>query len=110
VNQNGQWVFYEGHWRVAAPPQPTVVYEPPPAPPAVEIESAPPEPIVEVRPAVPFAGAVWIPGYWQWNGVRHLWVGGRWSAPRPGWGWEPHRWERGPGGRWHFVHGGWRRR
>jgi hypothetical protein len=109
ANQNGQYTFFEGHWRVAAPPQPTVVYEPPPPQPVVEVEAAPPEPIVEVRPAAPFAGAVWLPGYWQWHGHHHMWIGGRWSAPRAGWVWEAHRWDRGPGGRWHQVPGHWRK-
>src|SRR5258708_6937286 len=86
-------IWIAGHWRVAAPPAPTVVYEPPPAPvQPVEVEVAPPAPIVEVRPAEPFTGAVWIPGYWQWNGAHHIWVGGRWSAPRAGWTWEPAHW------------------
>ena len=109
ANQNGQWTYFEGHWRLAAPPQPTVVYEPAPEPAQpVEVEVAPPTPIVEVRPALPFAGAVWIPGYWHWNGARHVWVGGRYSAPRAGYAWEPARWE--PHGRFHrWVPGHWRR-
>ena len=110
VNQNGQWVFYEGHWRVSAPAAPTVVYQPPPEPAQpIEVEAAPPAPIAEVQPAAPFGGAVWIPGYWQWNGHHHVWVGGHWSAPRAGWVWEPHKWEHGPRGRWHHVPGHWRK-
>jgi hypothetical protein len=101
------WVFVEGHWRWAQAASPSAYDEPAPPPAAVEVASQPPADIVEVRPATPFGGAVWLPGYWNWNGYHHVWVGGHWSAPRAGWVWEPHRWERGPGG-WHMNHGHWR--
>ena len=109
VNEGGRWVFFEGHWAMSQPASPSYVYDPGPAP-AQElvVQQAPPEPIVEVRPAAPFGGAVWIPGYWHWNGSRHAWVGGHWSAPRAGWVWEPHHWQRTPRG-WVHVHGHWRR-
>jgi hypothetical protein len=74
----------------------------------VYAEQAPPEAIVEVRPAMPFAQAVWIPGYWHWHGRSHQWVGGHWSAPRVGYRWETARWER-DGGRYRYYPGGWRR-
>jgi hypothetical protein len=110
VNDGGQYVFYEGHWALNQPSQPTYVYDPGPAPAQeIVVQQAPPPDIVEVRPAAPWAGAVWIPGYWHWNGARHVWVGGHWSAGRPGWAWEPHRWVRGPGGGWHYAPGHWRR-
>lgn len=104
--QNGAWVFIEGHWRAPAP-QPTAYYEPP-APVEVVANAEPPAPIVETRPAMPFAGAVWMPGYWHWNGHHHVWIGGRWSAARAGWTWEPHHWVRTPAG-WRMEHGHWRR-
>src|SRR5262249_18399810 len=108
-NQGGQWTFYEGHWALNQPTSPTYGYEPGPAPAREWVaEGAPPEPIAEVRPMAPFAGAVWIPGYWQWNGYRHVWVGGHYSAPRAGWVWEPHHWQRTPRG-WVHVTGHWRR-
>jgi hypothetical protein len=107
VSEGGQWAFYEGHWRIAAPPTTPVVYQPAPTVQPVVVETAPPAPLVEVRPAVPYAGAFWIPGYWYWHGARHFWVGGRWSAPQPGRVWEPHRWER-DGVHWRFVVGRWR--
>jgi hypothetical protein len=75
----------------------------------VVVDVAPPAPYVEVVPAVPFAGAVWIGGYWGWSGGRHSWVPGRWDRPRSGYGWTPHRWEQ-RGGRWHLHEGGWSRR
>jgi hypothetical protein len=109
VNEGGTWVFYEGHWALNQPTQPTYVYEPgPPPPQEVVVQQAPPPDVVEVRPAAPFGGAVWIPGYWHWNGYRHSWVGGHWSAPRAGWAWEPHHWVRAPGG-WRWAPGHWRR-
>ena len=109
ANQNGSWMFYEGHWRVAAPPQPTVVYQPPPEPAQpIQVDVAPPAPIVEARSAPPFAGAIWIPGYWHWNGHQHVWLAGRWSAPRQGWVWEPAHWQ-GHGHHHRFVPGHWRR-
>jgi len=70
------------------------------------VDVAPPAPYVEVVPAVPFTGAVWIGGYWGWNGGRHQWVAGRWEHPRPGYGWRPHAWVQ-QGGRWHLHAGGW---
>ncbi len=111
VNQGGHWSFYEGHWRMNVAPAPTVVYEPaPPVAQPMVIESEPPPPIAEVRPVSPFGGAVWIPGYWEWHGHHHVWVGGHWSAPRAGFAWEPHRWVRDPGGHWRMEEGHWRRR
>lgn len=109
VNEGGRWVYFEGHWVVSQPTSPSYVYEPAPAP-AQEtvVEAAPPADIVEVRTAAPFAGAVWIPGYWHWNGNRHMWVGGHWSAARAGMVWEPHHWQRTPHG-WRDVPGRWRR-
>ena len=74
---------------------------------AIIVEVAPPAPRVEVVPA-PRVGYVWAPGYWNWNGRRHVWVGGRWVGERRGYRWEPHGWDEREG-RWHFREGGWRR-
>jgi hypothetical protein len=107
-NRAGRYVYVDGRWN-APVAQPNVVYEPPPPPATVvEIQTAPPAPIVEVRPAPPLRGAVWIPGYWQWNGQRHMWIGGRWSAPRAGFRWEPDHWVHGDHG-WRVEHGRWAR-
>jgi len=93
--------------------QPPVAYgpvgEPMQAPIAVA-EVPPPAPYAEVIPVIPFAGAVWIGGYWGWQGNRHVWIGGNWAAPRPGYVWNPHRWVPVAGGRWHLMGGGWARR
>ena len=72
----------------------------------VEIEIAPPPPRVEVVPA-PRRGYVWAPGYWRWNGHRHVWVNGVWVRERYGWHWEPDAWVQGPNGRWHLARGHW---
>ncbi len=107
-NRSGRWAFNEGRWRMGAPPAPTVVYEPPPPPPQViEVQMAPPPPIVEVRPNAP-PGSVWIPGYWHWNGQRHMWIGGRWSAARAGMRWEPDHWVN-TGRGYRMEHGRWAR-
>jgi hypothetical protein len=72
----------------------------------VEIQVAPPPPQVEVVPA-PRVGYVWAPGYWRWNGRRHVWINGRWVGERRGWHWVPEAWVQGPNGRWHLVPGRW---
>ena len=72
--------------------------------PAVDV--APPAPYVEVVPLIPFPGAIWIGGYWGWNGGRHQWVPGRWDRPRVGYSWRPHAWLQ-IGGQWRLRGGGW---
>ena len=76
------------------------------APDEVVVDVAPPAPYVEVVPVIPYAGAIWIGGYWGWHGGRHNWVPGRWEAPRPGYSWRAHAWVN-QGGRWHLRGGGW---
>ncbi len=73
------------------------------------IDAPPPAPYYEAQPVMPFPGALWIGGYWGWAGGRHNWVPGYWERPRPGYRYEPHRWEphSGGGGRWHLRLGGW---
>jgi hypothetical protein len=51
-----------------------VVQQPPPPPPP------PPSEVVSVQPA---PGAVWIPGYWAFDGYRYVWVSGGWQMPPP---------------------------
>lgn len=73
----------------------------------VWLETAPPPPRYEVIPA-PRAGYVWQPGYWDWRGRRHVWVGGHWVRERPGMYWHPNRWEH-RNGRWYLERGRWDR-
>jgi hypothetical protein len=88
------------------PPPRQVVYA---EQPIAVADIPPPAPYQEVITPVPFAGAVWIGGYWGWAGGRHQWVPGRWEAPRPGYAWAPHRWVP-VNGRWHLTGGAWVRR
>jgi len=57
----------------------------------IDIRIAPPPPRVIVAPP-PRPGFVWAPGYWQWDGARHVWVDGRWLPARPGRHWVPEHW------------------
>ncbi|HEX4234874.1 MAG TPA: hypothetical protein VH041_11250 [Caldimonas sp.] len=77
--------------------------------PDVVTDVAPPAPYYEPVPVVPYAGAVWIGGYWGWSGGRHVWVGGHYDHSRPGYTWQAHRWERANDGRWHLHEGHWAR-
>jgi hypothetical protein len=82
--------------------------EPPVAaqlPPDHEITTAPPQVIVEAVPA-PRIGFLWLPGYWGWEGRRHVWIPGRWTNERPGYVWTREHWERHGRG-WHFEAGHW---
>jgi WXXGXW repeat (2 copies) len=74
---------------------------------AVIVGVAPPAARVEVVP-VGRPGYVWAPGYWHWNGYRHVWVGGYWLRERPGWHWVAPRWA-AYGPRWHYYGGYWAR-
>lgn len=76
------------------------------AEPGIVVDTPPPAPYAEVVPVMPYPGAVWINGYWGWSGGRHYWVPGYYERPRPGYRYEPHRWEN-QGGRWHLRIGGW---
>jgi len=63
-----------------APPE-SVYVEPPleqPAP--IAVGWAPPPMLVEVPPPEPFPGAVWVGGYWVWQG-NWVWGAGHWVAP-----------------------------
>lgn len=68
---------------------------------------APPVTQYEVVPPVPYAGAVWVGGYWNWTGGRHVWVPGHYVAGRPGYRWQPHHWVQRPGGGWWLRGGMW---
>jgi hypothetical protein len=73
----------------------------------VDVDVAPPPVRVEEVPG-PRSGYVWAPGYWEWRGGRHVWVGGRWIGERRGYHWVPDRWDqRGP--HWHHYRGHWER-
>ncbi|HTJ62588.1 MAG TPA: hypothetical protein VL899_02160 [Alphaproteobacteria bacterium] len=75
----------------------------------VVVNIAPPAPMVEAVPVAPVAGYIWRPGHWRWNGVRYVWIRGRYVAPPyVGAVWVPGHWgPRGPG--WVWIGGHWRR-
>jgi hypothetical protein len=66
----------------AAPPPPVSVYEEPPLsePAPIAVGWAPPPMLVEVPPPTPFPYAVWVGGYWVWQG-NWVWAHGHWMAP-----------------------------
>ena len=65
----------------APAPAVSVYVEPPVVQPApVVVGWAPPPLLVEVPPASPFFGAVWVGGYWVWQG-NWVWAHGHWMGP-----------------------------
>ena len=72
----------------------------------VVVHKAPPAARHEGIPAAR-RGYDWVPGYWNWNGRRHVWVSGHWERIRPGYVWQPAEWRRDGHG-WQLERGGWR--
>ncbi|MGV7207973.1 YXWGXW repeat-containing protein [Oxalobacteraceae bacterium A2-2] len=71
------------------------------------VEKAPPAPREEAVPA-PRRGYVWVPGYWDWRGHRHVWVKGTWVRERRGYVYHQPQWvERN--GHWEMRRGSWAR-
>jgi hypothetical protein len=76
--------------------------------PGFRVAVAPPALRYEVAPVAPSPRHLWIAGHWAWRQNAHLWVPGRWALPpRPGYVWEPARWEFADG-TWAFYEGSWR--
>jgi hypothetical protein len=71
------------------------------------VRVAPPAPRVEVVPA-PRHGYVWVPGYWDYRGHRHVWVAGTYVRERPGYRYVEPRWVEHHGG-WVIERGHWDR-
>lgn len=74
---------------------------------AVYVRTAPPAKRVEVRSARPFANAVWIAGYWRWNGNKYVWAKGKWAKPKKGKKWIPGHWKSSRRG-YFWVPGHWK--
>ena len=103
---DGTWVWLAGMWRV---PEADILAEQtttaPAAPPPIQVEAPPPPPV---------RTAVWIAGFWQWNGTSWVWIPGAWQLrPTASVQWRAPEWKaRGavhiliPGG---WVRGGGRR-
>jgi hypothetical protein len=66
---------------------------------------APPPPRYEPVPP-PRVGYIWAPGFWDWDGHRHVWHGGHWEVARAGYAYRPPVWHQGPHG-WELDRGGW---
>lgn len=54
---------------------------------------APPPPRFESVPA-PRHGYAWAPGYWNWDGNRHVWLSGHWEPSRDGYRYQRSEWVR----------------
>jgi hypothetical protein len=76
--------------------------------PTETVKTRPPEPIEEESPEFKPAGAIWMPGYWDWDVAtsKHIWVSGMWRVPPPGMRWVPTYWTHTSGG-WQRVPGFW---
>jgi hypothetical protein len=70
------------------------------------VNEAPPAPRYEVVPA-PRRGYAWTPGYWNWNGQRHVWQQGQWVRARAGQQYQRTEWYRENDG-WRLRKGGWK--
>jgi hypothetical protein len=73
----------------------------------VYFDVAPPAPRHEVVPAAR-RGYVWVPGYWDLVGRRHVWRGGHWERVRRGYHYAPPVWSQRDG-RWYLERGRWAR-
>lgn len=58
----------------------------------INFNIAPPAPRYEAVPAIA-PGYVRAPGYWGWNGYRHIWVRSRTMTQRVGYRWETDHWK-----------------
>lgn len=94
---SGCW--YHSHYRHGPP------YD---AADVVYIRLTPPPPRKMRPPPRPHPQAVWIDGYWRWDGARYQWNDGRWELhPPPGRVWSPGQWIHTSRG-WHWMPGRWR--
>jgi hypothetical protein len=73
----------------------------------IVVRTAPPPPRHEVMPEAR-RGYTWIPGHWDWNGRRNVWVKGSWTRDRVGYHYRTPVWEQRDG-RWVIDRGGWQR-
>ncbi|MEO8155261.1 MAG: hypothetical protein ABI605_19515 [Rhizobacter sp.] len=72
---------------------------------SVWVHRAPPELRVEQAPA-PRRGYHWVPGYWDWNGRRHVWKTGTWVRERHGYAYASPTWVEDHG-KWRLQRGQW---
>lgn len=69
------------------------------------INDAPPPLRFESVPASRH-GYLWAPGYWNWDGRRHVWSSGHWERVRSDYDYVRPEW-RQENGRWRLMQGGW---
>lgn len=68
----------------------------------------PPPPNPETIPPSPAANAVWVPGFWSFDGRAYTWVTGKWEIPPPNaHAYMPAHWEY-QGDRYVYVASSWR--
>lgn len=91
-DRGGRFVFLRGHFRPISPASPDRPYDPPSLTASTRAPVVPPPAPIEQHDAPPFPGAVWIAGWWWYDGIDFLWVAGRWSAAPTGQTWLPPRW------------------
>jgi hypothetical protein len=95
---DGKWVWLAGQWRV---PEEDIVAEQtttaPDAPPPAKSEAPPPAPV---------ASAVWVGGFWQWNGTSWVWIAGSYQLRPPQMSWRAPEW-RARGSVHVLIPGGW---
>lgn len=48
-----------------------------------QVPQMPPPPATDMVTPSPAPNAVWIPGYWSYNGNSYAWVAGHWEIPPP---------------------------
>jgi hypothetical protein len=48
---------------------------------SAEARERPTDEACEPKGKPPAPRAQWACGYWHWDGVRHVWVDGRWQLP-----------------------------
>ncbi|KAA3620408.1 MAG: hypothetical protein DWQ05_00255 [Calditrichaeota bacterium] len=73
----------------------------------VYVRKAPPPPRKEMRPARPSAKAVWVTGYWLWNGNAYVWNRGYWEKRPKGRVWIAGHWRNTPRG-YKWIPGHWK--
>ncbi len=82
---------------VSATPSGAIIY----------VKKTPPKAIAETPSTRPHASAVWIPGFWKWNGKKYVWAKGYWEINPQGKEWVTGRWEKTRNG-WLWKPGYWR--
>ncbi len=77
------------------------------AQPTIYFNKAPPPSRVEAVPAAR-RGQIWVPGYWNARGNRHVWHRGHWERSRVGYSYVQPNWVQRDD-RWQFNRGRWNR-